>query len=87
MSHTSDDEVRVLLAVLEGIDEKIEASKPLYAERDTVTLRLRALGFSELTMNGKEYRMKHNFEKGNTAYRVAFVREYEVVIKELKEKK
>lgn len=81
---TPNDEVRVLLAVLEETERKIEASKILYAERDQVTLRLRALGFTSLELNGKEFRMKHNYEKGNTAYRVAFVREYEVVIKEKK---
>lgn len=80
-------EILRLLEALEQCEEKIEASKVLYAERDALTLRLRDLGLTSLEHGGKTYSLKDNFAKGNTAYRVAFIRHFEVVIKEVKEKK
>lgn len=77
--------IEIALARLGELEALIAESKKLYAERDLLTLQLRSMNFEYATQNGIEYRMVDNFSgEKNVCYRAAFVRRFEVTIKEIK---
>lgn len=80
------EDFRYLLGKLMEIEQRIEESKKLYEARDEVTLELLKQGFVTIEHEGVEFRLTDNFAEKNVAYRVAFVRRYEVKMKKLKEK-
>lgn len=78
------EDVRYLLSELKEIEKRIDESKVLYVKRDELTLQLQKLGFVKLEHEGVRYELTDNFASSNVAYRAAFVRRYELKIKELK---
>lgn len=87
MSHSNYEDFRHLLGKLAQIEERIEESKALYEARDQVTLELKELGFTAVEHEGIEYRLTDNFAEKNVAYRVAFVRRWEITVKRPKKEK
>jgi CO dehydrogenase/acetyl-CoA synthase beta subunit len=82
-----EEQIRKALARLIDIDKTLEEAKKLYDERDALTLALRDLAFAETVHEGKRFTLCDNFAQKNVCYRMAFVRRWEVKIKEVKEAK
>ena len=68
-----------VLSRLLAIESELSAVKDLYSERDALTLDLMRMGFKgELMPDGTEVRLVDNYAEKNTAFRVAFIRRFEV---------
>lgn len=79
-----EEQIAQILTRLETIEMLIDSSKMLYKERDELTDLLRKLNFTEMTRDGKSFKLTDNFADKNTCYRMAFVRRWEIKIKEAK---
>lgn len=76
----------MLLARLIVVAAEIAKVKKLYEEQDRLTLGLREAEFRSAEVDGILYTMTDNFaDDKNVAYRIAFVRRFEVKTKVLKE--
>jgi len=84
VKHLDDASIRELRDCLAKLEKKIEDSKQLYAERDEITLYLVGLGFAAAQIEKLEFKLVDNFSDKNVCYRAAFVRRWEVKIKEAK---
>lgn len=62
------------------LTEEITKLKALYEEYDLIVLRLHSLGFTEAECGGKTLTLQDNFKEKNTAYRVAFVKRFDVKV-------
>ncbi len=72
------------LTRLMELERLIEEHKALYAERDALTLLLVREGFKDAEYEGKTFVLTDTFADSNVGYRVAFVRRFEVKIKDKK---
>jgi len=67
------------------LTEALEARKALYDELDKVTLELREAGFHHAILHGKEITLRDNFSEKNVQWRMAAVRRFEAIVKDVKE--
>ena len=68
------------LEQLARIEDEIAKLKLLYVEYDAIVCKLQAQGFTEAEHAGRTFTLTDNFAKGNTAYRMAFIKHYEIKI-------
>ena len=73
------------LARILDLQRELNVRAELYEELDRLTLELKADGFTQGEVDGTLYDLVDNFANGNTVFRVAGVKHYE--IKERKVKK
>ncbi len=67
------------------LQAELDLRKELYAELDRLTLELHAEGFqSEELGEGLRIELVDNFKDGNTVFRVAGVKHYELKIRKIK---
>lgn len=73
-----------LLARLIVVNSKLESAKELYQQQDDLVLALKKTGFESVTLDDKRYTLKDNFESANTAFKVSFMKRYEVKVTKVK---
>ncbi len=77
----------ILIRLIE-LEEKFKELKALYGEYDKLVLSLKQAGFTSAEQGGKSFTLIDNYikegEEVNTGYRVAFIKHYEIKIKDLK---
>lgn len=77
-------ETKQILKRVIDIQRELDLRKDLYAELDMLTMQLQAEGFESADLQGLHIELVDNFAKGNTVFRVAGVKHYEIKIKEAK---
>lgn len=77
-------ETKEILARVISIQAELDVRKALYDELDMLTMQLQAEGFSDAEFEGLQIELVDNFAKGNTCFRVAGVKHYELKMKKVK---
>lgn len=77
-------ETKEILARVIEIDKELAVRKALYDELDMLTMQLQAEGFVDAEFEGLLIQLVDNFAKGNTCFRVAGVKHYELKMKRAK---
>lgn len=72
-----------LARVLE-LQRELDVRKELYAELDRLTLELQAEGFVSEELDGLILELVDNFKSGNTVFRPAGVKRYELKVRKVK---
>jgi len=77
-------ERKQLLKRIIRIQAELDIRKALYDELDMLTVQLQAEGFISAEMDGLRIELIDNFASGNTVFRPAGVKHFEVKVKPLK---
>lgn len=72
------------LARLIELQKELDFRKELYAEQDRIVLELQAEGFQTAEFEGMVLELRDNFAEGNTVFRPAGVKRFELRIKKVK---
>jgi hypothetical protein len=84
----TDEKLAQLFSAYLIVTEEIGRLKALYEQQDEIVLALKDLGFRETDYGDKSYTLIDNFaDRKNTAYRIAFVKRYELKVAKKKEGK
>lgn len=78
------NEVKLILKRVLDIQAELDIRKALYDELDMLTIQLQADGFESAELNGMVVELVNNFAKGNTVFRPAGVKHYEVKVRKVK---
>lgn len=78
------NETKAILARVIQLQDELDIRKSLYDELDMLTIQLQADGFVNAELDGLVFTLVNNFEKGNTVFRVAGVKHYEIKVKKVK---
>lgn len=79
-----DKDTKQILKRVIDIQRELDIRKALYDELDMLTIQLQDEGFKHAELDGMTLDLVDNFEKGNTCFRPAGVKRFELKIKGVK---